>query len=655
MIFEELVLHNFGVYRGRHQIALAPKNPNKPVVLIGALNGSGKTTLLDALQLVLYGKFANCSNRGNLSYHDFLRRTINNNVDPADGAGLELQFRHTRGGRDETYRVTRVWGSTGKGMREDLEVYRAGVLDQALTERWYEYVDEFMPAPISSLFFFDGEKIEALAEATNSAALVRTGIHALLGLDLVDQLSKDLILVENRRRSKLQTQDEQLQLISVDSEIEELERRRARIILEKGAARNEVDRLEKEEGRLRTIYREAGGELYDRRDALESELSAVKDRLDDTDAKLRDLASGLAPLLLLPDLLASAQTQAQLEHETALYEELRNMLRARDSELVRVLKDLGSDARIVNTVVDHLQKDLAARDQRTVGESYLDTDPAEFAVTDGNSLPDLRHEIDRHLTHREKVVDLVVTLQQALAGIPADDAISEINASLEAVIAERRKAEFRLESLEQKLRELDAALDGKSRERQRHLEQVASKHVAQETTQRVLKHAQKSRRTLEVFRKAVAERHVARLEQSILESFRLLLRKKSLIARITIDPDSYVMALFDEKNKQVLPERLSAGERQLLAVAILWGLAKASGRPLPCIIDTPLGRLDSTHRKHLVEHYFPFASHQVILLSTDEEINGDYYRSLRRSIGRECVIAYDESKGASEMVAGYFH
>ena len=82
MILQELVLHNFGVYRGRQSIALEPPSTNKPIVLFGGINGGGKTTILDALQLVLYGKFARCSNRGTASYETFLQKSINRAARP---------------------------------------------------------------------------------------------------------------------------------------------------------------------------------------------------------------------------------------------------------------------------------------------------------------------------------------------------------------------------------------------------------------------------------------------------------------------------------------------------------------------------------------------------------------------------------------------
>ena len=43
------------------------------------------------------------------------------------------------------------------------------------------------------------------------------------------------------------------------------------------------------------------------------------------------------------------------------------------------------------------------------------------------------------------------------------------------------------------------------------------------------------------------------------------------------------------------------------------------------MIDTPLGRLDGSHREHLLDRYFPYASHQVVLLSTDTEIDDEAY------------------------------
>ena len=171
---------------------------------------------------------------------------------------------------------------------------------------------------------------------------------------------------------------------------------------------------------------------------------------------------------------------------------------------------------------------------------------------------------------------------------------------------------------------------------------------------RILRHAEKVRTTLDTFRRAVIERHVRRIEQLVLESYKRLLRKTSLVTRLSIDPANFSLTLFGRDGEVLNADRLSAGERQLLAVALLWGLAKASGRPLPTAIDTPLGRLDTGHRMHLVERYFPFASHQMLLLSTDQEITGEYLERLRPWIGRTYRLAYDDQIGRTHVVPGYF-
>ena len=91
----------------------------------------------------------------------------------------------------------------------------------------------------------------------------------------------------------------------------------------------------------------------------------------------------------------------------------------------------------------------------------------------------------------------------------------------------------------------------------------------------------------------------------------------------------------------------------MLALAILWGLAKASGKTLPVIIDTPMGRLDSLHRINFVGKYLPNASHQVVVLSTDTEIEGKYLQMLSPYVGKKYLLTYDETKRATEITEGY--
>jgi DNA sulfur modification protein DndD len=67
-----------------------------------------------------------------------------------------------------------------------------------------------------------------------------------------------------------------------------------------------------------------------------------------------------------------------------------------------------------------------------------------------------------------------------------------------------------------------------------------------------------------------------------------------------------------------------------------------------------LGRLDSSHRRHLVERYFPVASHQVLLLSTDEEIIENHLDTLDPCLARTYHLTFDESQRHTQIQLGYF-
>lgn len=156
------------------------------------------------------------------------------------------------------------------------------------------------------------------------------------------------------------------------------------------------------------------------------------------------------------------------------------------------------------------------------------------------------------------------------------------------------------------------------------------------------------------FLKQATARKIQHLSELVTSSFRFLLHKQSLLERVIIDPESFRITLIDRIGNQIPKEQLSEGEKQIFAVSVLWGLSKASARPLPAIIDTPMGRLDAAHRKQLVERYFPHASHQVIVLSTDTEIERGYFGLLQPHIARAYHLKYDELTRSTQPVEGYF-
>ena len=160
--------------------------------------------------------------------------------------------------------------------------------------------------------------------------------------------------------------------------------------------------------------------------------------------------------------------------------------------------------------------------------------------------------------------------------------------------------------------------------------------------------------TMEKFKERLTEKRVHDLSEMILGCFTSMVGKTSMIHHIQIDPKTLDIKLIDFKDKELLKSQLSAGEKQLFAVSIIWGLAKCSGYEMPVVIDTPLGRLDSHHRQNFVEGYLPYASKQVVVLSTDEEINGRYLDLVMPYVNKTYTLVYDEETRSSSIVGGYF-
>jgi DNA sulfur modification protein DndD len=657
VILDNIAFKNFGVYGGRQEAALAPASNNKPIVLFGGMNGGGKTTLLDGIQLALYGAKARCAGRGKLAYREYLRQMIHRGVDPTDGAAIELRFRRIVDGEPHYYRLTRSWRDTSKGLDEEIEVSRDGEFDALLSQHWDEYIENYIPNGIAHLFFFDAEQIKDLAEGEHAAEILGTAIHTLLGLDLVDRLDTDLLALTRRKRLSAPSAQTNEKVQQAEAELDRIQTALDESKQEQGVIGNEVGRLEKEVARLEERFRQEGGDLFVLRADLEAERVQLEGDIQDIEIGLRDVAAGPSPLLLVSALLETTEKLVRYETESRESAQLLHVLKSRDAKIETLLKRAQVPANAVDAAMTWLKKDRTERGKK-IDQPVLPEFRAELASdlrhTQKMVLPEIRANIDQKIETINSLRERLTRCEMELARVPAEDAVAQIQQELTVVRkrlqAKRAEAELHDEKVSLLVRQLAEA----KRRLERELGHEVELNEGKEHVSRIFKHSARVRETLAKFRVLIIRKHSERLEQLVLECFNHLLRKRSLVTRLTIDPSTFRLELIGADGNLLPFDRLSAGERQLLATSLLWGLAKASGRPLPTVIDTPLGRLDSSHRRHLLERYFPVASHQVILLSTDKEVDETSLASLKPFIGRSYTLDFDEEGQRTHIKPGYF-
>ena len=660
MILDELTLRNFGLFEGNQVFLLRPgqkAGQHLPIVLFGGLNGGGKTTLFDAIQLVLYGTRARCSKRANLSYEDFLRQSIHQGVSPALGASIALSFRYRDDGEEHLYEVRRAWKVTEDRLREEVKIFKDGLPDTWLSENWHQLVEDLIPLEISQLFFFDAEKIRNLAEDDSSSQALGSAIKSLLGLDIVERLIVDATALQSRIGKRAVSGPQQAQAGQIEEKAATAQNRLATLLQQRAGLQNELERANEQVRQSQEAFAQAGGKHWEARLGLNRRLGEVTSEIRHLQDNLVALAGGELPIALVQDLLGQVRQQAGRERQANEQEVVQRLLADRDQRLLEALQRANASSRVVKQINQFLTADREDRipDESIARRLNLSEEAHTYLLgLLSGKIDESRSQAATIVGNLDRLIEERDGLERTLAAAPEDSEIAHIAERLTTTTRDAGALTERTSRLDEEIRLLRIEVEAAERKVRALWEGNIDKQFEREDLQRMVQIAGKSRDVMERFLREAMERKIDRLSQLITESFRFLLRKQSLVERVVINPDSFSISLIDNEGHAIPKQRLSEGEKQLFAIAVLWGLARAAVRPLPAVIDTPMARLDASHRQHLVERYFPNASHQVIILSTDTEVDLRYYELLQPHIARAYHLNYDEGTKRTIGEEGYF-
>ena len=226
--------------------------------------------------------------------------------------------------------------------------------------------------------------------------------------------------------------------------------------------------------------------------------------------------------------------------------------------------------------------------------------------------------------------------------------------ALKFLEAKRAEADFEYEKYKKSLKNLNYQYETLKLQRKNLYKSVVEKQNANDDNARILKYAVMSMDVLNEFKIRLQREKLNKLSNTITKCFKELVEKDSLVSNIKIESDTLDVIILDIDGNELLKTQLSAGEQQMFAVAVVWALAITSGYKAPVVVDTPMARLDSAHRTNFVTKYLPEASSQVVVLSTDEEIYGQYLDEIRDKIIDCYTLVYDENEQCTSVVRGYF-
>ncbi len=645
MIFETITICNMFSYYGHQKIDTRSPDSKKNIVLISGGNNFGKTSFLNSLKLLFtgagYEPLRRAVQRSRMpSVYQYILGTsddwwgIMNRRAKLEGeteCGIKVTWRESDGLLVDAHKQWKI----GQGAPEELLTITvtSGETAETLTGTDAQnFSDQRLPEDYVSLFLFDGEQIQELAEATRHVQ--QHQMERLLGLSAIDTLRKTLnTSMRAWQRNEMKPE--------AGSRLERLEGELKALVTEydwtKAGIRGTKIEIEEIESSIKRIKRRIDGlssfvHRHDEHVLKQQKAYIAKERND----LLRTLSEALPrDIVLLANQKLVEKAMQELDtlvsseefsHMCAL-EKLKNILPnqlfdkepfpepdIKDSAKAFYRYKLLSLLENPNLPEEHERSSLFTMEPSIAAVSREQL--ASYAQAES-----LRHSRTADLL---KLYKFHVDLEKIDAEIMNAGALSaDERARYEQYLAERDEQEKELDKLKDKQRTLELKLGGI--ERDKHKKQNEIKGLEEDVQKTAVTEHKVS--LAGSFRALFGEMKDRRkqelketLESAINKNFKLVMSRQRLIKKIELD-DDFGLHYRDAEERLIGMGSLSAGTKQLIATALLWALSEVSGKQVPIVVDTPLARIDKLNQDALLKNYYPNAGTQVIVLPTDSEID----------------------------------
>lgn len=661
MKFKRLTIEGYKSFRHLTEITFPTSQDRKTIFLIGGMNGAGKTSFMEAINLCLYG-----------AKPDLIFNAINRQ-EKADG-NYSVAFELTLDNDDGAEIIVKRSWSAGttpnhpkpKDLEERLVVIRNGKRVSVQNKQmWQDFIRALIPPGITPFFFFDGEKIQEIAADDHSEVRLQASLEAALGIEFIKRLADDLAYIKNQeRQSYVEISDADLEFkqSELKKERSKLERRKK----ERLEAQEDLDAFRQQHEDAKQRFQATFHTEPEARETLrENEKKRIhaSTRLGQVDNEIKTLCEKALPLAVAGKLFNSLKRRIEAERGSIQQDVIRDNAAALTQTLIQAVQEpeplyhppLNPEQRaeLEQRIFNLLRQGLNAQEIPTV-LNLSERDAARILhrieEIETSDLFRLTALLDEKPRLDAEIQQLDYALQPSASSSSERELFDQLQTDMEGCSTQigRKSEQIRvfnddLLTLEKRTRDLEAEIS-----------RLYERHQGSREKAEFIAECDAITTLLGQFTLRLRENKVHLLQEKTFEMYRQLSSKSDLIKDLLIDPKTYEVSLHDRHGSAIRKSGLSAGEKEIFAIALLWGLAQTSQLRLPIIIDTPLSRLDSSHRQHIVHDYFPNAGDQVVILSTDTEVDETYYTQLTPYLSGAGRLHFDPRQELTTFQPGYF-